>query len=81
MLPNHPVNADRLRIAISLDGGEPAVLSYETVGRSEEWKENVLRNQAIRRVMFPVNRETKHQLVLKALDEGVVLDQIYLFRR
>ena len=81
MLPNHPVNADRLRIAISLDGGEPAVLSYETVGRSEEWKENVLRNQAIRRVMFPVNRGTKHRLVLKALDEGVVLDQIYLFRR
>ncbi|WP_073347255.1 glycosyl hydrolase 115 family protein [Bacteroides congonensis] len=81
MLPNHPVNADRLRIAVSLDGGELAVLSYETVGRSEEWKENVLRNQAIRRVMFPVNRGTKHRLVLKALDEGVVLDQIYLFRR
>lgn len=81
MLPDHPVVGSQLRIAVSLDEGQPAVLSYETVGRSEEWKENVLRNQAIRRIVFPVSAGKKHRLVVKALDEGVVLDQVYLFER
>lgn len=78
LLPVHPVDGNRLRIAVSLDGGQPVVLSYETVGRSEEWKENVLRNQAIRKVTFPVCKKEQHRLVVKALDEGVVLDQIVL---
>ena len=78
LLPVHPVDGNRLRIAVSLDDGQPVVLSYETVGRSEEWKENVLRNQAIRKVTFPVCKKEQHRLVVKALDEGVVLDQIVL---
>lgn len=78
LLPVHPVNGEQLRIAVSLDNGRPVVLTYETVGRSEEWKENVLRNQAIRKLTFPVYRKKEHQLTIKALDEGVVLDQILL---
>lgn len=80
LLPNHPVRGKQLRFSVSLDGSEPKVISYETKGRSEEWKENVLRNQAIRKVVLPVSSgKKKHQLVIKALDEGVVLDQIMLF--
>lgn len=79
LLPNHPVHGQRLRFSISLDGAEPEVISYETKGRSEEWKENVLRNQAIRKVLLPVSGKKSHQLVVKALDEGVVLDQIMLY--
>lgn len=78
LLPVHPVDGNRLRIAVSLDDGQPVVLSYETVGRSEEWKENVLRNQAIRKVTFSVCKKEQHRLVVKALDEGVVLDQVVL---
>lgn len=53
LLPNHPVHGEQLRFSVSLDGAEPRVVSYETKGRSEEWKENVLRNQAIRKMVFP----------------------------
>ena len=55
LLPNHPVQGDKLRISVSLDGAEPEVIAYETEGRSEEWKENVLRNQAIRKIVLPVS--------------------------
>jgi len=79
LLPNHPVQGDKLRISVSLDGAEPEVIAYGTEGRSEEWKENVLRNQAIRKIVLPVSGKKSHQLVIKALDEGVILDQIMLY--
>ena len=73
------MHGDKLRFSVSLDGGEPEVINYETKGRSEEWKENVLRNQAIRKIILPVSSKKQHQLVVKALDEGVILDQIMLY--
>ena len=79
LLPNHPVGGDQLRFSISLDDAAPEVISYETKGRSEEWKENVLRNQAIRTVRLPVSGKKSHKLVIKALDEGVILDQVMLY--
>lgn len=79
LLPNHPVHGDKLRFSVSLDGAEPEVIAYETKGRSEEWKENVLRNQAIRKIVLPVTGKKSHQLVIKALDEGVILDQVMLY--
>ena len=79
LLPNHPVRGEQLRFSISLDNAAPQVVSYETKGRSEEWKENVLRNQAIRKITLPVSGKKSHQLVIKALNEGVVLDQVMLY--
>lgn len=79
LLPNHPVRGEQLRFSISLDNAAPQVVSYETKGRSEEWKENVLRNQAIRKITLPVSGKKSHQLMIKALDEGVVLDQVMLY--
>lgn len=79
LLPNHPVRGQRLRVSVSLDGARPEVISYETKGRSEEWKENVLRNQAIRKIVLPVSDKKSHRLVVRALDEGVVLDQLMLY--
>lgn len=79
LLPNHPMDEKQLRFTLSVDKSEPQTVSYETKGRSEEWKENVLRNQAIRKVTLPVSRRKSHKLVIKALDEGVVLDQILVF--
>lgn len=79
LLPNHPVHGEQLRFSVSLDDATPKVLSYETKGRSEEWKENVLRNQAIRKITLPVSGKKSHQLVINALDEGVILDQVLLY--
>lgn len=79
LLPSHPLDEKQLRFAISVDEAVPQTVSYETKGRSEEWKENVLRNQAIRRVTLPINKQASHKLVITALDEGVVLDQVILY--
>lgn len=78
LLPSHPLDEKQLRFAISVDEAVPQTVSYETKGRSEEWKENVLRNQAIRKVTLPINKQASHKLVITALDEGVVLDQVIL---
>ena len=80
MVPTHPVSSPRLRFSLSLDGGAPMTFSYETYGRSEEWKENVLNNQAVRDTLLQLGKEVTHRLTLTALDEGVVLDQVLLCR-
>ncbi|MBE6190517.1 MAG: hypothetical protein E7145_06195 [Rikenellaceae bacterium] len=78
LLPNHPIG-EQLRFALALDGHPTDPIAYETRGRSEEWKVNVLTNRAVRRVILPTTPQKRHQLTFTALDEGVVLDQIYLY--
>lgn len=76
-VPNHPVHGGELRYEISIDGGESQIVSYKTVGRSEQWKLNVLRNQALTTTRHRITKG-KHTLRIKALDEGVIVDQLML---
>ena len=62
-----------------MDNCAPQVVSYHTKGRSEEWKENVLGNQAIKKIVLPISSKKKHKINIQALDEGVILDQILLY--
>ncbi len=78
-LPSHPVSGGKLRVSLSLDSGSPVVFDYHTEGRSEEWKQNVLANRAIRVFTFPVPEKGKHVISVKALDDGVVLDQVRVY--
>ncbi len=80
LVPNHPVSGHTLRFSIRQDDGPEQIIDYRTQGRSEEWKLNVLGNQAIRRISFPVKEKGRRRLILKALDEGVVVDQIKIYR-
>ena len=79
LLPSHPVEGTQLRFTIALNKEETLPIHYETKGRSEEWKENVLRNLAIKRVVLPVRKRKTNRLVIKALDEGIVLDQVLVY--
>lgn len=79
LLPSHPVNSNDLRISVSIDDSDSSTVSYRTVGRSEEWKENVLNNRAIRRFVFPLTGNAKHNIFVKALDDGVVVDQVAVY--
>jgi hypothetical protein len=76
LAPNHPANGETLRYAISVDGGEAQEIDYRTWDRSEEWKLNVLGNQAIRTTRHRLNGNGPHTLTITALDEGVIVDQI-----
>ena len=79
LLPCHPIEGKSIRIALSLDGQQIHASNYETYGRSEIWKENVLRNKAILHFTLPLSQNEKHCLQVKAIDKGVILDQLFVF--
>lgn len=81
LLPTHPVDAGRLSFTVAVDDGEPQLFHYETYDRSEEWKRNVLRNLAERRLKVPEAADGRqHVITFTALTENVVLNDIGLFR-
>ncbi|MBN1925559.1 MAG: hypothetical protein JW798_06985 [Prolixibacteraceae bacterium] len=51
-------------------------IDYHTVGRREEWKQIVLRNQAIRCISLHVKQPGTQKIKIKAVDEGVIIDQV-----
>lgn len=76
-VPVHPLTSrNGLRIAVALDGGDVHTLDFETHGRSDEWKRNVLSNTAVRHVQVPQLSAGKHTLQVWALDPGFLLDRI-----
>ncbi|GAA4729448.1 glycosyl hydrolase 115 family protein [Flavisolibacter ginsenosidimutans] len=76
-LPTHPVNNNfRVRYALSIDDGPLETVDIKTSGKSEEWKQNVLRNRAERRTGLPFLKAGKHRLKIYCVDPGVVLDEI-----
>lgn len=80
LAPNHPVEGNSLCYAIRIDDGPQQVVDYRTEGRSEEWKLNVLRNQAIRVTGHRLPASGKHTLSITAPDEGVIIDQIKIWK-
>lgn len=77
-VPTHPVD-NKLRFTLSLDGGKPVEKEYQTGGRSEQWKVNTLQCQAHVRIQLPIAKMKKHRILIKALDEGLVLDQVCIY--
>jgi len=79
-VPNHPVNGDSLESLVSIDGEEEQRLRYDTRGRSEEWKQNVERNQALRTLTLPPSKKSR-RINITAITEGVILDEVVVERR
>jgi hypothetical protein len=80
-LPVHSLTAaSHLRIAVQVDDGAVQVLDYETHGRSDEWKRNVLSNTARRSIRLPQLASGAHVVRVYALDPGFVLDRIEVRR-
>jgi hypothetical protein len=76
LLPSHPVEGDKLSFRLTLDGTDSEVIEYQTYGRSEEWKQNILRGYAVRKVQLPASGTKKHRLTFTPLTPGVVLQEI-----
>ena len=78
MLPNHPIDGGDIRYAISIDGGEPQIVSIDSDfrNRDEQWKVNVLRNQSITTTWHELAAPGEHTLTIYALDKGIILDQL-----
>jgi hypothetical protein len=76
-LPTHPINNNyRSRYGVSVDDGPVKVVDAQTFGRSEEWKQNVLRNRAERKIEMPFLQAGKHTLKLYVIDPGIMVDEI-----
>ena len=73
-IPTQPNDKGDLRFSVSVDGAEPKVFSLKEPFRSERWKQNVLRQQAIRELPVSLSKG-QHSLIIKALDNHIVLDQ------
>jgi hypothetical protein len=77
-LPNHDVDEQGMKIALSIDGKDIGEFDYRTIGRSETWKENVLRGQAVTTVDHYFSHPGKVTISVKALTPYVILDQIMI---
>lgn len=76
-VPNHPVDSDRLEVRVEIEGEKAQYIRYETQGRSEEWKQNIERNQALRSIKIPASSH-KRAMKLTATTPAVVLDEIII---
>ena len=74
LIPTHPEDGNDLRFSISIDEQEPVVFSLKEPFRSEQWKENVLRGQALRDVHIHLVAGI-HTLTIRALDNHIVVDE------
>ena len=76
-LPTYPLNKNHfMRYAVSIDNSDPEILDFKTVGRSEEWKQNVLSNEAIKKFKTQFLNKGKHVLKIYMIDPRVILDRI-----
>ena len=74
MIPTQPNDHGDLRYSVSVDGSEPVVCHLKEAFRSEGWKQNVLRGQALRQQRIRLFAGA-HVLTIRALDDNIVVDQ------
>jgi hypothetical protein len=76
-LPTFPINRNySMRYAVAVDDAPAKIIDFKTVGRTEEWKQNVLRNNTIKKVPIKSLAKGKHVLKIYMIDPGVILDRI-----
>lgn len=74
VIPTQPNNKGDIRFSVSIDGEKPQICSFREKGRTETWKQNVMRGQARKETKHTLNKG-KHTLTITALDKHVVIDQ------
>jgi len=74
-VPTHPLNnLYSMRYGVAVDNGPLKLVDFKTYGRSEEWKQDVLRNRAQKTIKLFSLYKGKHALRIYAIDPGVILD-------
>jgi len=78
-VPTHPFyEGASVRCAVAIDDAEPVIIDFKTVGRSNEWKQNVLKNAAVKSAKQVIDAPGMHKLKVWMVDPGVMLDQILI---
>lgn len=74
LIPAQPNDGGDIRFAVSIDGEKETVFSLKEPFRSERWKQNVLRGQAVRKMPVSIAKG-EHTVSIRALDDHIVIDQ------
>ena len=74
VIPTQPSDKGDIRYSVQIDNGTPRVISFREKGRTDGWKDNVLRGQAVDNTKYVLSAG-KHTLKITALDDHVVIDQ------
>ncbi|MBQ8486853.1 MAG: glycosyl hydrolase 115 family protein [Prevotella sp.] len=74
MIPTQPNDKGDLRYSVQVDDQSPVVISLKEKYRSEGWKQNVLRGQALKQTPVKLAKG-HHTLRVRALDDHIVFDQ------
>jgi len=78
-VPTHAAYKNKgVRCAISIDDLTPVIVDFQTFGRSEKWKDNVLKNASIQSAKQVINKAGKHTLKVWMIDSGVMIDQVLI---
>ncbi|MEP2238265.1 MAG: hypothetical protein ABJI22_07890, partial [Maribacter sp.] len=79
VVPTHAAhNGIGVRCAVAIDDATPVLIDFETIGRSDEWKQNVLNNAAVHSAKQIVNKAGEHTLKIWMVDPGVMIDQVLI---
>jgi lysophospholipase L1-like esterase len=79
-IPNHDVDGAGMKTEILLNGKIVGEQDYSVERRSETWKQNVLRGQAVGSVKLNVEQPGGIKISIKALTNHIILDQIMLMQ-
>ena len=78
-IPTHAFfEGSGVKCAVSIDDAKPVIVDFQTFGRSEEWKQNVLKNATVKTAKQIVNKAGKHTLKIWMVDPGVMIDQVLI---
>ncbi|MDF4202327.1 glycosyl hydrolase 115 family protein [Maribacter sp. SA7] len=79
VVPTHAAhNGIGVRCAVAIDDATPVLIDFETIGRSDEWKQSVLNNAAVHSAKQIVNKAGEHTLKIWMVDPGVMIDQVLI---
>lgn len=74
LIPTQPSDKGDLRYEVRIDDQTPVVISLKEPYRSEQWKKNVLRCQALKQTPIRLTKGS-HKLYIKAIDDHIIVDQ------
>ncbi|MEN3323241.1 glycosyl hydrolase 115 family protein [Mariniflexile soesokkakense] len=78
-IPSHPITTGaNLKIGVQWNNDPITILDFKTEGRSNTWKQNVLRNKAEKQIQVSIPKKGKQTLKIYMMSAGVMLDYFVL---
>ena len=75
-IPMQPASDGDLRVQVTLDGKDVGTYSIWEKPFTDAWRVNVTRHQAIITLKQPLDNVKEHVLIIKALDNDIIIDCI-----